>query len=124
MVLPRPLLLLAALLFTPSAAGADVSPGNPWPPAGTGDPVALYRGTRANVPPSVPVHRGSSAAGSAAAPVGAAAERPPEFLAAGSRLWIVDRDGDTLTACRLGPTYRVGRDRVRCVARDLPDGAD
>jgi hypothetical protein len=114
---------LVTLLLTPLAAvlAGEVPPGNPWRPPGPGDQVATYRGTRANVPPILPVYRGSSDAGRASAPIGPAeGETSPEVLAAGSRLWIVDRDEGTLTACRLGPTAYVGRDRVRCTRRGLP----
>ena len=120
----RPLLAgLAALLLAPAAAEAgEVPPGNPWRPPGPSDQVATYRGTRANVPPTVPVYRGNSDAGSGTGQaVPAGGETQPELLAAGNRLWIVDREGGTLTACRLGPSYQVGRDRVRCASRDLPD---
>lgn len=109
-------IMLAALLLAPAAALAEGGPGRP---PGAGGPVAVYRGTRADVPPAVPVYRGRPAA--VATP---AEEAPagPELLAAGNRLWIVDRDTGTLTACRVGATTRVGRDRVRCVERELPDG--
>ena len=62
MIPARTTLLLAAVLLSPAVALADVAPGNPWRPAGTGGPVAVYRGTRTNVPPTIPVYRGSSAA--------------------------------------------------------------
>jgi hypothetical protein len=116
----RTTLLLAAALLSPAVVLADVAPGNPWRPAGTGGPVAVYRGTRTNVPPTIPVYRGSSAAAHQATVETPAVAASPELLAAGNRLWIVDRDAGTLTACRLGATTRIGRDRVRCTRRDLP----
>lgn len=46
-----------------------------------------------------------------------------ELMTAGERLWIVDRDGKKLTACRLINTIYVGGQAIRCTTRKLPRSA-
>lgn len=82
--------------------------------------VAVYRGGQANVAPGVRVYRGSSRMGS---PPSAPVRRRPEILA-GDRLWILDRDDGELVACRTGASGYVGRDRIRCAAREFPRAAE
>lgn len=136
---PKRPTLLAALLLAPAAvmpaAAADPPQGEYRRPTAARAPVAVYRGGRASVPPAVAVYRGTRASVPPAVPVyrGDPAPTPaldeaevvpegPEYLAAGNRLWVVDREARSLTACRVQATTQVGRDRVRCVARGLPDG--
>jgi hypothetical protein len=40
---------------------------------------------------------------------------------AGKRLWLVDRRSDRVSACRLIRSSTVGRDRIRCARRRLPN---
>jgi len=55
----------------------------------------------------------------------APASKSPATLAvhyfAGKRLWLVDRHRDRVTACRSIRSSRVGRDRIRCTTRRLPN---
>ncbi len=119
-------LLLAAALAAPlapapaRAQGTEpgARPPDRWVPA-----VAVYRGSEANVPPAVPVLRGSSAAASgvAAAPSSAPAAPADGAVAVGGNpFWRYDAGAGELVACRLGPTTQVGRDRVRCSRASLP----
>lgn len=67
---------------------------------------------------AVTVHRGP---GSGPLPK---LERPEarRDVLAGERIWIVDRDAGMLTGCRLEGTTQVGRRRLACARRALPEG--
>jgi hypothetical protein len=108
-------LLLAAGRPEPAAANGESAAPSPRT-ARTGQ-VAVYRGQSANVPAAVPVYRGSAIQPAriptGPAPVTAQAE-------GGRRLWLIDRERDTLTACRLVSTFTVGVDAIRCTRRSLP----
>jgi hypothetical protein len=43
-----------------------------------------------------------------------------QVVAAGSRIWIVDRATDKLSVCRLVSTTQVGEHRIDCQAATLP----
>ena len=66
--------------------------------------------------------RGSSAP---PLPPRAAASEPAkdgaDVVAAGNRVWFVDREEGTLVGCRLINTSYVGVERIRCAARGLPE---
>lgn len=66
--------------------------------------------------------RGSSAP---PLPPRAAAKEPAtdgtDVVAAGDRVWFVDRDEGTLVGCRLINTSYVGVERIQCAGRDLPE---
>lgn len=65
--------------------------------------------------------------GSAAPPPPAVAGEPAaddtDVVAAGNRVWFVDRAEGTLVGCRLINTSYVGVERIACSARDLPEAA-
>jgi hypothetical protein len=113
-----PALLLGLLLALgrpePAAANGE-SAATPPRTTATGQ-VAVYRGRTASVPAAVPIYRGSAIppARAPASPAG-----PPAEVEGGQRLWLVDRDRGTLTACRLVSTFTVGRDAIRCTRRRL-----
>jgi hypothetical protein len=116
---PARSLLLALLLVAgrpePAAANGESAAA---PPRSTPvRQVVVHRGRDADLPSAVPVHRGH-----AAAPARAPAEPTPAtaLVEGGRRLWLVDRDRGTLTACRLVSTSTVGRDAIRCTRRRLP----
>lgn len=46
-----------------------------------------------------------------------------DVVAAGDRVWFVDRDEGTLVGCRLINTSYVGVERIQCAARELPETA-
>ncbi|MEZ5906344.1 MAG: hypothetical protein R3C69_15035 [Geminicoccaceae bacterium] len=50
-----------------------------------------------------------------------AAEDGADVVAAGNRVWFVDRDEGTLVGCRLINTSYVGVERIQCAARGLPE---
>ena len=112
------LVILPACLL-PGLALAQAAPPaqQPWQ---AWRPVAVYRGAEANVPPAVPVLRGSSAMGSPSPTVRAPQPAGPIAAVGGSRLWLVDPASGELVAYRLGGTTQVGVERVRCARRELP----
>ncbi len=42
-------------------------------------------------------------------------------VAAGNRVWFIDRNEGTLVGCRLINSSYVGAERIECSARDLPE---
>lgn len=46
-----------------------------------------------------------------------------QTVAAGNRVWFIDRNEGTLVGCRLINTSYVGAERIECSARDLPEAA-
>ncbi|MCB1990124.1 MAG: hypothetical protein R3D28_26645 [Geminicoccaceae bacterium] len=46
-----------------------------------------------------------------------------DVVAAGNRVWFVDKDEGTLVGCRLINTSYVGAERIECSARDLPEAS-
>ncbi len=49
------------------------------------------------------------------------AENGADVVAAGNRVWFVDREEGTLVGCRLINTSYVGVERIQCAGRDLPE---
>lgn len=96
------LLLLAGLL------PAQAQQARPYTPPGH---VTVYRGGEA-MPSAVPILRGSAAPPAYLTPR-PEPERGPVIVGAGSRLWLLDRNG-RLVACRQANTATVGRSVVRC----------
>ena len=107
----RPGLLLVPALLSPAITYAQSTAPQ--------QPVAVYRGVEANVPPTIPVLRGSSAHGQPPSPNMAALESTP-LAVAGERLWLIEPATGELVACRVGGTPDVGVDRIRCTRRGLP----
>jgi hypothetical protein len=66
----------------------------------------------------VTVHRGSAVRPAYLAPRAAAA---PIESVGGRGIWLVDREGGELTACRVVNTLTVGQRRIRCTRGRLPD---
>ena len=88
------------------------------PPQAPGT-VAVYRGSSANVPSPIPVHRGS------AVRPAFLSERPAAATVAtvgGNRIWFVESAAGELTGCRLVRTFTVGVNRVRCTSTAHPAG--
>ena len=74
--------------------------------------------------PAAPeILRGSSAPPPPAVAVGQPAADSADVVAAGNRVWFVDRAEGTLIGCRLINTSYVGVERIACSARDLPEAA-
>ncbi len=106
---------LAAVVLAGVASGET-------PPAGeTTSPASVVASGGATARPGVPdVLRGSVAEPPAVEP---AAGPDAAEIAAGDRIWFVDRQARRLTGCRLISTSEVGVQRVQCTERRLPRGA-
>lgn len=108
--------LLLLRLTSPSSAEGEATYRPPEPPRGG---VAIYRGTAVAGPAPMAIYRGS------AAPPGRSASRPATAtgtqVAAGRRLWLLDRERERLVACSVRGTGIVGRRAIRCVRSRLPD---
>jgi hypothetical protein len=108
--------LLLLRLTSPSSAEAEATYRPPEPPRAG---VIIYRGTAVTRPAPVAIYRGSSA------PPARGSSQPTTTMdtqvAAGSRLWLLDREQERLVACSVRGTGIVGRRAIRCVRSRLPN---
>jgi hypothetical protein len=96
-------MIAAAAVLVPAAASAQ---------------VAVFRGgSDAEDVPPLPIVRGSAVEAALALP---AAEEEGLVILSGERLWLVDTDRGTVTACEVRSTTSVSSRRVRCTDTSLP----
>lgn len=105
----RPALTLAMMTVLGLTIGAGVATAQQMPEASAAAIAApeILRGSVAPPPPRVE-------------PAAGPGER---LVAAGDRIWFVDRSARRLTGCRLINTIEVDGQAIRCTERRLPRGA-